>query len=91
MHSSIYKYYLNSGDHIECFMCQYSYRSTAPISTLQKHLRAKHGYSIKCPPPKNVYESAIFKAKIVYSYKYINLYAPPLPPSRRITIEELLN
>ncbi|KAJ9059475.1 hypothetical protein DSO57_1002052 [Entomophthora muscae] len=80
MYSSIYKYFLNSGDHIECFMCQYNYRNDAPLSTLQKHLRVKHGYSIRCPPPKDVYERAIYRANLLYSYKHFNLYPLPLHP-----------
>ncbi|KAJ9081997.1 hypothetical protein DSO57_1008954 [Entomophthora muscae] len=96
MYSSIYKYYLNSGDHIECFMCQYSYRINAPLSTLQKHLRVKHGYSIRSPPTHDVYSRAIQRAKLTNLYKVMNRYKSftrqvPLPPSRRITINELLN
>ncbi|KAJ9072291.1 hypothetical protein DSO57_1029138 [Entomophthora muscae] len=40
MHSSIYKYFLNCGDHIECFMCQYNYRNNAPLSTLPRNAYA---------------------------------------------------
>ncbi|KAJ9081995.1 hypothetical protein DSO57_1008952 [Entomophthora muscae] len=95
MHSSIYRYYILREDYIECFMCQYSYHTSAPLSTLQKHMRVKHGYSIRCPPPRDVFEKAIHRAKLYNIYRQANQFkfqsSNKPPPSRRITINELLN
>lgn len=94
MISAIYKYYISSGDALDCFMCQHSYAATAPLSTLKKHLRVKHGYSIRRPPPPEVYERAIRRANLVKFYKYIEAFGfnpPSLGASSRMSVEQLLN
>lgn len=47
--SSIYQYFPDRGDFIFCIVCRYRYRKDCPLSTLRKHLRVKHSFSIKKP------------------------------------------
>ncbi|KAJ9068479.1 hypothetical protein DSO57_1028209 [Entomophthora muscae] len=49
MPSSIYKYYPRKDGRLACIVCDYPYDMDAPLSTLKKHLRAKHNFSIRRP------------------------------------------
>ncbi|KAJ9069826.1 hypothetical protein DSO57_1014708 [Entomophthora muscae] len=63
MLSAIYQYFPTKGSDIHCVVCNYKYRKDAPLSTLQKHLRVKHGFSIRSPLPPEELEKAIQEAK----------------------------
>ncbi|KAJ9059472.1 hypothetical protein DSO57_1002049 [Entomophthora muscae] len=100
MNSSIYKYYPTVGDKIQCMVCQYSYRKDAPLSTLQKHLRVKHQFSIRCPLQPEEMEKAIEESKLpVFRYlgpkpskpKPAPIEQPKKHAIKRMAIEELIN
>ncbi|KAJ9059455.1 hypothetical protein DSO57_1002032 [Entomophthora muscae] len=92
MNSSIYKYYPTAGDGIQCIVCRYAYRKDAPLSTLQKHLRVKHGFSIRCPPTAEELEKAINKAKVPVFALYTGPSEPKKSESmRRVNIADMLN
>ncbi|KAJ9081987.1 hypothetical protein DSO57_1008944 [Entomophthora muscae] len=71
---SIYKYFPSSGDDIKCIVCQYAYRKDAPLSTLQKHLRVKHGFSVRNPLSPEELEKVIKKGRTPIFKTYL---APP--------------
>ncbi|KAJ9081992.1 hypothetical protein DSO57_1008949 [Entomophthora muscae] len=74
MSNLIYTYFPSSGDDIKCIICQYAYRKDAPLPTLQKHLRVKHGFSVRNPLSPEELEKAIKKARIPIFTPYL---APP--------------
>ncbi|KAJ9048862.1 hypothetical protein DSO57_1030397 [Entomophthora muscae] len=50
MPSKVYQYYPVKEERLSCIVCDYPYALDAPLSTLKKHLRVKHGFSIRNPP-----------------------------------------
>ncbi|KAJ9068488.1 hypothetical protein DSO57_1027548 [Entomophthora muscae] len=50
MPSKIYKYYPVKEGRLACIVCDYPYALDAPLSTLKKHIRVKHNFSIRKPP-----------------------------------------
>ncbi|KAJ9076307.1 hypothetical protein DSO57_1027554 [Entomophthora muscae] len=84
MPSSIYKYYPRKDGRLACIVCDYPYDMDAPLSTLKKHLRAKHNFSIRRPLTKQQLERAREEAS-----RYLPL--SPSPPVRRVNIQFLLN
>ncbi|KAJ9059452.1 hypothetical protein DSO57_1002029 [Entomophthora muscae] len=47
--SKIYQYFPSSSEGISCIVCRYRYKRDTPMSTLQKHLQAKHCFSVRRP------------------------------------------
>lgn len=58
MPSNVYLYYPVKKDLLSCIICGYPYALDAPLSTLKKHLRVKHGVSIRNPPTQEQAEGA---------------------------------
>lgn len=85
MNSAIYQYYPLKGDQLTCVVCGYSYRKDAPLSTLQKHLRVKHQFSIRNPLSSDALDQAIQDAKepIFSSYIAPGVYIPQLHKSQK--------
>lgn len=50
MPSKVYLYYPVKEELLSCVACAHPYALDAPLSTLKKHLRVKHGLSIRHPP-----------------------------------------
>ncbi|KAJ9083369.1 hypothetical protein DSO57_1035370 [Entomophthora muscae] len=65
MNSAIYKYFPKVGERLHCLVCDYDYAIHAPLSTLQKHLRIKHNFSIRHPLSQEQLQKAIHDARKV--------------------------
>ncbi|KAI0223723.1 hypothetical protein L0F63_002845, partial [Massospora cicadina] len=50
MPSKVYKYYPIKEGRLSCIVCNYPYALDAPLSTLKKHIRVKHNFSVRKPP-----------------------------------------
>ncbi|KAJ9067670.1 hypothetical protein DSO57_1036778 [Entomophthora muscae] len=95
MHFSIRRYYTEKGDKLECIVCRYQYRKSAPVTTFQKHLRVKHKFSMRYPIKDEELNRIIQKAQVPI---FIPYHSPPEKPKqsppaafKRVTIKELLN
>lgn len=82
MPSSIYKYYPTREGQLACIVCDYPYALGAPLSTLKKHLRVKHNFSIRRPLTRHQLERARAEAAV---------YSPNVHPTRCLDIPSLLN
>ncbi|KAJ9059453.1 hypothetical protein DSO57_1002030 [Entomophthora muscae] len=65
--SQIYQYYPESKEGIRCIICRYKYKRDAPMSTLQKHLRVKHSFSVRHPLSQEELDLAVTQASLVSS------------------------
>ncbi|KAJ9057222.1 hypothetical protein DSO57_1024752 [Entomophthora muscae] len=77
MPSKVYQYYPVKEDRLSCAVCSYPYALDAPLSTLKKHLRVKHGFSIRNPPATQQLDNFV--------------YFIPQHHHTRIAIQSLLN
>lgn len=82
--SAIYQYFPAKEDHIHCVVCKYAYRKDAPLSTLQKHLRVKHRFSIRRPLSPTQLDVAIGEARVPVFSSY-------RAPSMGFRLQNLLN
>lgn len=76
MNSAIYKYFPRAGERLRCLVCDYDYAIHAPLSTLQKHLRIKHNFSIRHPLSHDQLQKAIHDAR-----KHRCAQPKPMPPA----------
>ncbi|KAJ9081994.1 hypothetical protein DSO57_1008951 [Entomophthora muscae] len=89
MNSSIYKYFPLKGEQIHCIVCQYKYHKDAPLSTLQKHLRVKHRFSIRRPLSTTQLGVAIIEAKAPIFSSYLG--PEPFNQVKGFSLINLLN
>ncbi|KAJ9072704.1 hypothetical protein DSO57_1024528 [Entomophthora muscae] len=90
MPSSIYKYYPTKEGRLTCVVCSYTYNLEAPLSTLQKHLRVKHNFSVRNPPSYPPASLIPEKAKEL-SVRFHPLMQEQLVPSRPVVKEAPAN
>lgn len=81
MPSSIYKYYPTKEGRLSCAVCGYTYNLDAPLSTLQKHLRVKHNFSVRNPPANPPVNLAPEKAKEL-AVRFHPLMQEPAAPAK---------
>ncbi|KAJ9056484.1 hypothetical protein DSO57_1032612 [Entomophthora muscae] len=60
MPSKVYQYYPVKEERLSCIVCDYPYALDAPLSTLKKHLRVKHGFSIRNPPSSQLLDNFVY-------------------------------
>lgn len=85
MPSKVYLYYAVKEGHLACIVCDYPYAMDAPLSTLKKHLRVKHSFSIRHPPPPHLaqpyaridVQSLLNPPPETTTYTFVNYPTPP--------------
>ncbi|KAI0243811.1 hypothetical protein L0F63_007398, partial [Massospora cicadina] len=82
MPSKIYKYYPIKEGRLTCIVCDYPYALDAPLSTLKKHIRVKHDFSIRNPPSTYQLCASKFPAlpKLAHSKIPIHSLLNPVSP-----------